>query len=374
MLTYTGKSALNIRPAANRLVRFLPALAVFLCFALLAGCGESKQEEESGGQAKQSPHSAEQTLTGQPLVGVLLYRASDPYIASVARAIENELAGKVRFEIVSADNDQLTQNEQLKDFLAKKAAALAVNIVDHQAGPLFADRAGKGSVPLVFFNREPDLTAMKGYKDICFVGTRHLEAGIIQGEIISNIWQKHPEYDRNRDGKFQYLMLQANPDHPEAIARTEYSVRTARELGVPMEQVGDTLLCDWDYQQAQRAVGLALDAYPDQVELIVANNDAMALGALAALEAKGFNLAEKGGKSESAKYIPIVGVDALPEALEAIRQGKMSGTVKQDGELMGRTIAAFLLNAVHGKDFLDGTGLEWDESGQAVRLPYTRIE
>ncbi|MDR3073137.1 MAG: galactose ABC transporter substrate-binding protein [Deltaproteobacteria bacterium] len=328
----------------------IAALAALVFFA--AGCGEEKAPQPGKTAAK-------------PSVGVLLYREDDVYISMVSKALAAELEGKADFVIQAAGNNQLTQNDQLDALLAKKVSVLALNLVDTQAASFVLDKVEKAGIPVIFFNREPDLDSIKSHARACYVGTVPSDAGKMQGDIIKQLWDAHPEYDRNKDGQFQYIMIQANADNPESVARTEYSVRQARERGVNMRQLGETLLCEWNEAQTLTAMRLALGSRLDAVELVIANNDAMALGAIAALAEQGFNT---GG--EPAKFIPVIGVDAVPSAMEAIRKGVMSATVKQDDKLMAQTIAALILNAAHGKNFLEGTMLTWDASGIAVRLPY----
>ena len=338
----------------SQMARVLVLFALFAVF-LAAGCDD--KSKEAAVQERKTP-----------LVGIFLFN-EDTYIASVAAAFQAALSGKAEVEVYSALNDQLTQNEQMDAMFARNPDVLVVNLVEAQAGGYITDKAKKAGIPVIFFNREPDLKSIAGYDKTCFVGTIPLEAGKMQGDIIKRLWDKHPEYDRNKDGKFQYVMVQANAYNPESLARTEYSVRQARELGVPMEQVGDSLLCDWNERQAFEAMRLALKAIGDRVELVIANNDSMAIGAIAALAETGFNTGEPG-----AGFIPVIGVDATEQGMEAIRKGTMSGTVRQDGKLMGDTLAAFALNAFAGKSFIEGTGLKWDESGIAVRLPYSMLE
>ena len=161
-------------------------------------------------------------------------------------------------------------------------------------------------------------------------------------------------------------MIQANLDNPEAVARTEYSVREARELGLNMQQLGETLLGNWDEDMAYELMRLAFPIHVSEVELIIANNDSMALGAIRAMNELRYNL--EGGPPS--RFIPVVGVDATPQAVEAIRKGVMSATVVQDGEAMGKTIGTMLLNMVNNDDYLKDIPYPWDESGIAIRIPY----
>ena len=248
------------------------------------------------------------------------------------------------------------------------ANALAVNLVNPQHADAVLDKIRKAEVPAVFFNREPDLSVLKHTDSACFVGTLAFEAGRMQGELIKQLWDAHPEYDRNKDGVLQYVLFQGNADNPEAIARTEHSVRRAVELGVPMRQLGVNYVCNWDASLATEAMRGALASHGEEVELVLSNNDAMALGTVVALQERGYN------SGNPAKFIPVVGVDALPSALEAIRNGTMSATVKQDGDAMAAAIATLIFNKLDKKPFLEGTPYTWDASGLAVRIPYLKAE
>lgn len=310
----------------------------------------------------------QQPAAGKPRIGVLAYKRDDTYVSLVTGAIRETLADAAEMEVVYAENDQLLQDEQIAAMLKKNCAALAVNIVDHLAAATAVDAIKRAGIPVVFFNREPDLNGLKTYDKARFVGTDAFDAGILQGDIIRELWTKHPEYDKNKDGVCQYLMIQADLNNPEALARTEYSVRQARAGGVGMRQVGETLFCGWEEKLARETLRLLFPQHENSIELIIANNDAMALGAIQALNEFGYNL--EGG--DPAKFIPVVGVDAVPRAMEAIRKGTMSGTVLQDGKAMGKTVATMLINAVGGRNFLEGVPYPWDESGIAVRIPYAR--
>ncbi len=300
-----------------------------------------------------------------PVIGVLLFNEQDPYINILSKALHTSLAGKATLVVKGAQSNQRLQNKQVEMLIEEGVHALLVNIVEVQAAGILLDKARNAKLPIIFFNREPNLAVLAPYPLAAFVGTKIEEAGKMQGEIIAKLWQAHPEFDKNNDGKLQFIMLQGNADNPEALGRTEYSVKRAIELGVPMQQVGGINIANWDKELAEEATTLAMKAEPDSIELVVANNDAMALGALEALAEHGINAG--GGKLP---FIPVVGVDALPEALQAIAQGRMSGTILQDANSMAQAVTALVLNAVAGKPFLEGTPYAWDSNKNAVRIPY----
>ncbi len=305
---------------------------------------------------------------GQPRIGVLIYKYDDTYISTVRNALNAAFEGKASISMQDGKGDQATQNDQLDVMIAKEMDGLLVNMVDAQAASGVLEKIKAAGIPVVFFNREPDLNVLKTYDKAVFVGTNAADAGKMQGDIIKNLWTNHPDYDLNKDGKFQYVMFQGEPDNPEAIARTEWSVLQAKENGIDMEQIGSTFVCNWDTAQAQGAMESALAANQGKIELVIANNDSMAMGAIAALSNVGFNL--EGGD----KFIPVVGVDATEQAVDAINRGIMSATVKQDGEAMGIACSKIILNMVEGKAPTDGTDYQYDASGIAIRIPYSPYE
>jgi methyl-galactoside transport system substrate-binding protein len=297
-------------------------------------------------------------------VGILIYKYDDTYISTVRNALTKAFDGKASINMQDGKGDQATQNDQLDVMIEKKLDGLIVNMVDAQAAAGVLAKIKAAGIPVVFFNREPDLAVLKTYDKACFVGTNAADAGKMQGDIIKQFWTDHPEYDLNKDGKFQYVLFKGEPDNPEAIARSEWSVKQAELDGVKMDQIGQTFVCNWDTAQAQQAMESALAANEGKIELVIANNDSMAMGAIAALSSVGYNL--EGGD----KLIPVVGVDATDQAVDAINKGIMGATVKQDGEAMGQTVAAIMLNVVAGKSALEGIDRQFDDSGNAVRIPY----
>ena len=108
-----------------------------------------------------------------------------------------------------------------------------------------------------------------------------------------------------------------------------------------------------------------LAKYGEQIEYVICNNDGMALGAAEALKA--------GGYFDDGKYTPVVGVDAIPEALDLIEKGQMQGTILQDAKKLGQVTMALTINVAMGKDVLEGTEWELDEV-KAVRIPYVPID
>ena len=93
-------------------------------------------------------------------------------------------------------------------------------------------------MPVVFFNKEPDEAAMASYDKAYYVGTISKESGVMQGNVIVEQWNANKDkWDKNGDGKIQYVMIKGEPGHPDAEARTEWSVKTVNEAGIETEDL-----------------------------------------------------------------------------------------------------------------------------------------
>ena len=69
------------------------------------------------------------------------------------------------------------------------------------------DKAKEAGIPTIFFNREPDTEVVKSYDKSIFIGTNAADAGKMQGDIIKDLFDAHPEYDINGDGAIQYVTV-----------------------------------------------------------------------------------------------------------------------------------------------------------------------
>lgn len=329
------------------------AMACVVMGSTLVGCSGAKNSDE---------------LT----VGVLVYKYDDTYISTVRAAIDKYAKAsdvEVNLDMQDGQGDQARQNDQLDVLIQKGVDVLAINAVDTGSAQGLADKAKAAGIPVVFFNREPSADVIRSCEGI-FIGTTASEAGVMQGDILADLWKQNPAYDLNGDGKVQYLVFKGEPGNPEAEARTEYAVKQAEANGLVMENLyGEAVVANWAADQAQAAMEAILAAHDGKIEAVFCNNDDMALGVIAALNASGYNTSK-----DSEKWIPVIGVDATDAGVEAINTGRMAATVKQDGDAMGKAIVAIALNAAQGKSFLEGTSYNLAEDGVSVRIPYSTVK
>ena len=317
---------------------------------------------------------------------VLYYTFSDTYISSVRGAMEKEFkSAGIGYHSYDAGGNQTTQTEQVDTAITKGTKLLAVNVVDtgsRDAAMAILNKAKSADVHLIFFNRSVDDEIISEYGKCVFVGTDYEEAGHIQGKLIGEyVRDNFEQLDINGDGKISYVLFKGQQGNMEAEARTKYAVEDCNnvlsEAGLPSivfydKANKDGYLVDqngmWSNAAANDYMKTILSGYSvangNMVELVIANNDEMALGALAALEEAGFN---KQGKT----YIPVFGVDATEAAKAKINTGAMTGTVKQDGALMAEVIARIAANMLEGRKFFDGVDEDMVAGIQRVNIPYS---
>ena len=318
-------------------------------------------------------------------VSVFYYTYGDAYISSVRSAMDQLLrdAG-LKFQNYDGNSNQTTQTEQVSTAITKGSSLLIVNVVDtgsDDAAQNIVDQAKAKNIPVIFFNRSVSESVIKSYDKCAFVGTDYEMAGHMQGEMIGKyVVDNYEKLDLNGDGKISYVMFKGQEGNMEAIARTRYGVEDADRV---LTEAGKEALTFYDPsnanhylvdQNGQWSSAAATDymstilaqyseANNNMVELVIANNDEMALGAVSALQAAGYNKA--GGKT-----IPVFGVDATVAAQNAIRDGSMVGTIKQDADGMAKTIVTIGQNFLNQKSTFEGVSAEDVVGDWRVNIPY----
>lgn len=318
-------------------------------------------------------------------VSVFYYNYSDTYISSVRSAMDKLLADAgITYQNYDANGNQTTQTEQVTTALTKGSKLLIVNVVDtgsNDAAQNIIDQAKAKNVPVIFFNRSVDESVVSSYDKCVFVGTDYEMAGHMQGEMIGNyLLENFDKVDLNGDGEISYVMFKGQEGNMEAIARTQYGVEDADKVltaaGKPALKFYDAsnskkYLVDqngqWSSAAATDYMNTILSQYSEannnMVELVIANNDEMALGAVSALQTAGYN-------KDGAKVIPVFGVDATNSAKDAISKGAMTGTIKQDADGMANAITTIGQNFLGEKGTFEGIDSENVVGTWRVNIPY----
>ncbi|MBP2033358.1 methyl-galactoside transport system substrate-binding protein [Clostridium algifaecis] len=261
----------------------------------------------------------------KPIVGVVVARFDDTFLTSVRNQFYDMAQNKVEVDIWNGNGSQKTENEKVDILIKSKVNVLAVNLVDTNGASSIIEKAKKANIPVIFFNTEPSAEDLEKWDKVYYVGSRSEQSGIFQGQMLVNYFKSNPA----KNGTIRYVMLEGKTDHPDAIARTKYSVKTIEDAGFKVQNVAqDTAM--WDREEAEEKMANILAVQNDNIDCVIANNDDMALGAIDALKSKGY--------FNNGKYIPVVGVDDTDGAANAEKAGTLLGTVLNDAKNQGKAI------------------------------------
>lgn len=266
-------------------------------------------------------------------IGISLYRGDDTFINNLrsnmeekAKEYERESGIKVTLDIQDAKGSQNTQNNQVDRFISLDCDVLCINPVDRMEASAIIDKAMTAGVPVVFFNRQPVEEDMNRWDQLYYVGVDAKETAILQGEMVVDLYKEQPEaVDLNGDGVVSYVLLEGETSHQDSLIRTEWSVQTLKDGGVPIEKITGGI-ANWERSQASALMEQWITEYPDVIELVVSNNDDMALGAIDALE------------RAQITGVNVIGIDGTTPGLEALESGKLLGTVSANKELYASAI------------------------------------
>lgn len=328
----------------KRGLRRMCALAAVLFFAGLAGCME--------------PGTGEKPSIS---MGVAIYNGDDTFISNmmtafteIAAEYEQDTGMRVYLNIIDAQENQTNQNKQIDRFVSMNYDVLCVNLVDRTDASYTIDRCMDANIPVVFFNREPVREDMKKWDRVYYVGTNPAENGRLEGQIVVDAYRDDPaRFDTNGDGILQYIIIEGEVRHQDAMIRTEVSVQTLRDAGIELEKL-DGGIASWVRSQAAALADQYFEKYRDAIELIICNNDDMALGVIDTVGRRNLT------------FNNIVGIDGTPAGLAAVEQGKMLGTVVIDYAAQAQIIFDIACAAALNKDPATVAQIDDDHS---VRAP-----
>jgi len=247
-------------------------------------------------------------------IGVSMSAFDDYFLSILREAIADEAQemNDVKLSFSDARQNEIRQQTQIDEFIAKKYAAIIVNPVDVSAKStgLMSQKARKAGIPLIFVNRKPDIPLENG---VYYVGSDSYLSGQLQMEYLAE----------TSHGEGNVAIMVGIPGSGVARDRTQAVkdvIARHPKMHVVVEQVanfnraeGEQLMTRW-LQSGK------------QFNMVAANNDEMALGALLAMRKAGV----------SPQQIRIVGIDATPDALYAMYQNELTATVFQDAEEQGK--------------------------------------
>jgi len=278
----------------KKIFRFASVMALLL----MGACGKQEEAPATGG----GPAGER-----QPDIGVTLLNLSSECITMINGSIEEKAkeAG-VKLVVNDAQRSAEKQVQQVENFIAQRVDAIILNPCEVEASSPAVDKALAAGIPIVNVNSETTS------EPTAFVGSRDEESARLAMEFIAG----------RLAGKGEVVMMHGYMGQAAQIKRNA----GARE--VLAKNPGLHLLADqtaeWDRAKAQTLMENWITAHGDRISAVFAQNDEMAMGALLALE-----------QAKRKDKVLVVGVDAIADALQAVKEGRLDATVFQDARGQG---------------------------------------
>ncbi len=263
-----------------------------LSLSFLAGCKKAEPRKE-----------------GEIVIGFSSRDLSAEYTAKLSEAIVAYAQTKpgVKVVMVDAQSGGQKQFSQVENFVAQKVDAIILNPCELEASTPAVDYVKKAGIPLVLVNQ-----TTKSAGD-SYIGSNDFEAGRMAMEAIA----------KKLNGQGGVLML-------HGIMGT--SAQLQREAGArevfakyPGLKLVDHQTASWDRAKAMALTENWIQAHKGKFSAVFAHNDEMAMGALLALERAGLK-----------KDVYVIGIDAIAQALSAVKEGRLDATVFQDAVGQGK--------------------------------------
>lgn len=350
--------------------KFLCILLAVLAALSLWGCGSQKEDT----QGENSKSAGE--------IAIFYHSYEDDYLSGVRECLNEELeAAGVLHTDYDSEKDQSLQNEQIAGAIQDGASMLLVDIVEeysNEAAQAIVNQAKAAQIPLIFFHGEVSEWAVSTYDKCIYVRRDDAGLGITQGRMIGEYLLEHyHEVDRNKDGKISYLIFTGDETDEDSLSRTRYSPiminnylnREKKPAVVYFDRMSTKkYLADpkgaWSFDAAKDYMTDVLRRYNEKndnlVELVIACNDEMALGAAAALQEAGVEAS-----------VPVFGIGATEEGKQAIHDGYMTGTLEKDPQSMSETLALIVNNfRTPGRSYFYDISPAEVEGTWRVNVPY----
>lgn len=243
----------------------------------------------------------------RPVIGVSLLNLSNEHIVTLNRSME-EKARQLGVELIVNDAQRSAEKQvqQVESFIAQKVDAIILNPCEVEASSPAVEKAVAAGIPIVNVNSETRAAPT------AFVGSHDEDAGRIAMEYLAQRLNGKGNVVEMHGFMGQAAQIKRDQGAREVLAKTPGMKLIAEQTA------------EWD-----RAKGLALmenwvQSYGTRIDAVFSQNDEMAMGALIALE-----------QARRKDKVVMVGVDAIPDALQAVRDGRLDATVFQDGRGQG---------------------------------------
>ena len=233
--------------------------------------------------------------------------------------------------------------------------AIIVNLVDPSQASAILEAAG--DMKVVFVNRTPDDMGLLN-ENAVYVGSDEMTSGKYQGEALVKYFEEKGQKE------IKYILLNGILGQTSTTNRTASVLKALEDGGITATEASAPLACKYDRAEAMNMITPLLTA-GTEFDCIISNIDAMALGAIEAMENVGMDPAS----------VPIVGIDCTADGAAAVAAGKMYMTVFQNAKGQGSGAMQAAINLLSGAPINEGTEYEIDsENPYIVWVPFEPVD
>lgn len=271
-------------------------LVLVLALGMFTACGGAKDDAP-----------ADETVT----IGFAQCNLNDTfqtYVVDAATAKAAELGYTI--DVQDAQEDVVKQQDQVNTMIEQGYDAIMVVPVDTAAMGPITQAVTEAGIPLIYVNRNPFGTD-EPPAGVYYVGSQEIVAGQLQGQFLV-------EKMGEKGGVGILMGILSNEGAVKRTEGNEEVLAQYPDIKILAKESGE-----WQYDKGMAITENWLTAHGENLNAILANNDGMAIGALQALEAAGRD------------DVIVVGVDAIPDAVNLVAEGKLDATVLQDAEGQG---------------------------------------
>lgn len=319
------------------------SFTVFLSLSclLLVGCLDTKEGKND-----------DEKIT----IGVSAFDDEAYYVSDIVESVK-QLAKEnqnVNLVVKETSKDNLAEQQRnINELIAAGVDALIVNALEasdpnsNKLSDNAVNAAKAANIPIIFYGYRPDLKRLDNYDKAYFADSEHpARSAIVQAQMIMRHWKEKPNWDSNSDKVIQYALLKGSNGNFFAENRTYWLTSTfgANQGDQVIAEEVTSGRANWSPVMAEIVTEQWLQdpKLGEKIEVVIANNDSMALGALKAVQKLGLS-------------IPVYGIDGDKEALNKIQQGELTGTVENSPYYLGKMTFEHMLNLLYkNRDVQDG--------------------
>ena len=282
-----------------------PYLTLFIF--LFAGCNQSENSKKSNAD--------------KIVIGISMLSMQNEFIVNISDEMQKR-AGELGAEliIVDAERSPLKQIEQIESFIAQKVDVIILNPCEYEASSPAVTKALAANIPIVNVNSATKV------QPTAFVGSNDVESGRIAMKFIAE----------KSGGKGNVVMIQGLNGQAAQIQRDQ----GAKEIlkGFPNLKLIAQQTAEWDRSKSMDLMQNWIQSYGSKINAVFAHNDEMGLGAVKALQDAGMK-----------DKVIVVSIDAIADALQAVKKGDLDATVFQDARKQGADAIEIAVKIAQGQ-------------------------